>query len=219
MNLKLSPILRNFLFSSKCPLCEKEIKENDENYICPECREKIEKKKHLHKRKNIYWLFNYEDDIRELIINYKLREYRNIGFFLSRVIEDDLKKVIRENRIDVVIPVPISRERYLSRGFNQVSFLLDQIGISYKNIEREKNTLQMYKFADKNLRRINIRSAFKINFITKDKNILIVDDIITTGATVSELVKAVEEVGKPKNVWVFSVSAAPTFHKNFLNRL
>lgn len=77
----------------------------------------------------------------------------------------------------------------------------------------------MYKFADKNLRRINIRSAFKINFITKDKNILIVDDIITTGATVSELVKAVEEVGKPKNVWVFSVSAAPTFYKNFLNRL
>lgn len=216
MNLKLNLILRNFLFSTKCPLCKKEIDINDENCICEECRSKIEKKKLLRQRKNVYYLFHYSDNIRELIVNYKFEDYKNIGFFLSKVIEDDLKKVIRENKIDIVIPIPINKERYYSRGFNQVSFLLDNIGINYKKIEREKNTLPMHIFSDKNLRRINIRAAFKINFITKDKNILIVDDIITTGATVSEIIKSIEKLGKPKNIWIFAVAAAPTFYKKTL---
>lgn len=205
-------MFKRFLFSSKCGVCKKELTENEE-YLCSECQKKIESKKHLRKRKNIYYLFDYNDDIRKLIINYKLEEEKNLGYFISKLIETEVKDIIRENKIDVVIPVPVSQERYLARGFNQVSFLLDIMGIDYKNITREKNTIQMHKFLDKNLRKINIKSAFKINFITKDKNILIIDDIITTGATVSEIIKSIKEIGKPKNIYVFSIGAAATFHK------
>ena len=69
----------------------------------------------------------------------------------------------------------------------------------------------MHSLNDKNLRRINIKSAFKINFITKDKNILLVDDIITTGTTVDEISKVLETAGKPKNIFVFALSAATIF--------
>lgn len=213
MNLKLSPTLREFFFSQKCILCGKENTE-DKEYVCEECRKKLEKKKQLRVRKNIYYLFNYTDDVRKLLINYKLKERKNTAFYLSSLIEEDLKKIINENKIDIVIPVPISRERYLLRGFNQVNFLLDIIGINYKILEREKNTIPMYKFTDENLRRINIKSAFKINFITKDKNILIVDDIITTGTTVSEIAKVLNITGKPKNIFVFAVTSAAEKFKN-----
>lgn len=211
MNQKLKQTLRNFLFSEKCSLCGKK---SEKDSVCFECREKIERSKNLRKRKNIYYLFNYAGDIRQLIINYKLEEKKNIGYYLAYLMEKEIKDIIRREKIDIVIPVPISRERYLSRGFNQVSFLLDIIGISYKDIEREKNTAPMHSLGDKNLRKINIKSAFKINFITKDKNILLVDDIITTGATVSEITKALETAGKPKGIFVFAFSAAHTFFEN-----
>lgn len=211
LNQKLNQILRHFLFSEKCSLCGQKAEEGN---LCFACRKKIEKNKNLRKRKNVYFLFNYKGDIRQLIIDYKLEGKKNTAFYLSSLMAQEIKDIIREEKIDVVIPVPISRERYLERGFNQVALLLDLIGIDYKNIEREKNTIPMHSLNDKNLRRINIKSAFKINFITKDKNILLVDDIITTGTTVDEISKVLETAGKPKNIFVFALSAAHTFFEN-----
>lgn len=215
MSLRLSQIIRKIFFSSKCSLCKKEVEE-DEIYLCRKCREKIEKQKNLHVRKNIYYLFEYKNDIRNLIIDYKLNGRKEIGVFISRIIEKDLKKIIRENKIDIVVPVPASREKVLERGFNQVEFILDEIGIDYKKAVREKDTLPMHRLSEKNLRKINIKSVFRCRFLTENKNILIVDDIITTGTTIEEMIKALENTGKPKNIFIFSISAAPTFYKKYL---
>ena len=215
MSLRPSQILRKFFFNSKCSLCKKEVEE-DEIYLCRKCREKIEKQKNLHVRKNIYYLFEYKNDIRNLIIDYKLNGRKEIGVFISRIIEEDLKKIIRENKIDIVVPVPASREKVLERGFNQVEFILDEIGIEYKKAVREKDTLPMHRLLEKNLRKINIKSVFRCRFLTENKNILIVDDIITTGTTVEEMIKALENSGKPKNIFVFSISAASSFYKKYL---
>ena len=91
MSLKLNQILRKFFFDSRCSICKKEVEE-DEIYICRECREKIEKKKILHVRKNIFYLFDYKNDIRNLIIDYKLNGRKDICIFISKLIESDLKK-------------------------------------------------------------------------------------------------------------------------------
>ena len=215
MSLKLNQILRKFFFDSRCSICKKEVEE-DEIYICRECREKIEKKKILHVRKNIFYLFDYKNDIRNLIIDYKLNGRKDICIFISKLIESDLKKIIREKNIDTIIPVPMSKERYFSRGFNQVELILDEIGISYEKAERRKNTLPMHGISEKNLRKLNVKSAFRCDFSTKSKNILIVDDIITTGATVFKMIKAIKEAGEPENIYIFSLSAAPSFYKKFL---
>ena len=215
MSLKLNQILRKFFFDSRCSICKKEVEE-DEIYICRECREKIEKKKILHVRKNIFYLFDYKNDIRNLIIDYKLNGRKDICIFISKLIESDLKKIIKEKNIDTIIPVPMSKERYFSRGFNQVELILDEIGISYEKAERRKNTLPMHGISEKNLRKLNVKSAFRCDFSTKSKNILIVDDIITTGATVFEMIKAIKEAGEPENIYIFSLSAAPSFYKKFL---
>lgn len=215
MSLRLSQILRKFFFNSKCSLCRKEVEE-DEIYLCKKCREKIEKQKNLHVRKNVYYLFEYKNDIRELIIDYKLNGRKELGVFISRIMESDLKKIIRENKIDIVVPVPASRERVIERGFNQVEFILDNIGIDYKKAVREKNTLPMHKISERNLRKINVKSVFRCDFITENKNILVVDDIITTGTTAEEMVKALKNSGKPKNIFIFSISATPVFYKKYL---
>lgn len=216
MNLKLNQTLKKFFFNSKCSVCRKEVEEG-EIYLCRECREKIEKKKKLHMRQNIFYLFSYNDDIRKIIIDYKLNGRKGIGNFLGTLIEHELKEIIYKNDIDVVVPVPVSKERFLARGFNQVEEILDSIGISYKKIERRKNTLPMHGISDKNMRKINVKSAFECKFLTRDKNILIIDDIITTGITITEMIKSLEAAGKPKNIFIFAVSAAPMFCKRFFN--
>ena len=215
MNLRLSQTIKKFFFNNKCSLCKKEVEE-DEIYLCKKCREKIEKKKYLHVRKNIYYLFEYKDDIRDLIIDYKLNEKKDLSYFITSLVEDDLKKVIKENKIDIVVPIPASKERIMERGFNQVELILENIGIDYKKAERRKNTRPMHKILEKNLRRINVKSVFKCNFLTDNKNILIFDDIITTGTTVEEMIKSLNDFGKPKNIFIFAISVAPTFYKKHL---
>lgn len=213
MNLRPSQILKKFFFNSKCAVCGKEV-EDDEIYLCKKCKKEIEDKKMLHRRKNIYYLFDYKKDIRNLIIDYKLNGRKDISLFISGLIADDLKKIIKENSIDIVVPIPVSKERYFSRGFNQVELILDEIGITYKKAERRKNTLPMHGILDKNLRKINIKSAFKCDFETSKKNILIVDDIVTTGATIFEMINAIKKNGEPKEIYIFALSVASTFYKS-----
>lgn len=215
MSLKLNQILKKFFFDSSCSICGKEVEEN-EIYICRKCREKIEKKKILHIRKNIYYLFDYKDDIRKLIIDYKLNGRRELSYFISELIEKELKEMIKEKDIDIILPIPMSRKKFYLRGFNQVELILDNIGITYKRAKRKKDTLPMHKILEKDLRKINIKSVFECNFLVDNKNILIIDDIITTGTTILEMIKSLNEVGKPKNIYIFSISAAPTFYKKFL---
>lgn len=215
MNLKLNQILKKFFFDSSCSICKKEV-EDDEIYICKKCREKIEKEKSLHVRKNIYYLFEYKNEIRKLIIDYKLNGRKELSCFISKIIEDEIIKIIRENSIDVVIPIPMSEERFLLRGFNQVELILDNIGINYKKAKRKKETIPMHKILEKDVRKINIKSVFQCNFSVNNKNILIVDDIVTTGTTMLEMIKSLEETGKPKNIYIFAISVAPTFYKKFL---
>lgn len=212
MSLRLSQTLRKFFFNSKCSVCGKETEET-EIYLCRECREKIEKKKSLRVRGNVFYLFDYSDDIRKIIIDYKLNGRKGIAYFISSLIEHELKKIIAEKDINIVIPVPVSRERKNLRGFNQVETLLDIIGISYKKITRKKNTVPMHGILEKDVRKINIKSAFQCDFLTEHKNILIVDDIITTGATVSEIIKSLKTAGKPKNIYIFAISAALSFRR------
>ncbi len=215
MNLKLNQILKKFFFDSSCSICKKEVEDN-EIYICKKCREKIEKEKSLHVRKNIYYLFEYKNEIRKLIIDYKLNGRKELSCFISKIIEDEIIKIIRENNIDIIIPIPMSEERFLSRGFNQVELILDNIGINYKKAKRKKETIPMHKILEKDVRKINIKSAFQCDFSVNNKNILIVDDIITTGTTILEMIKSLEEIGKPRNIYVFAISVAPTFYKKFL---
>ena len=210
MNLNWKDKIRKFLFNSKCSVCEKEVEE-DEIYICKNCRKKILEKKELFKLENVYFLFRYENEIKKLITDYKLNERRELSKFFKKLIEKELKKIIKEDKIEVIIPVPASKEKIKRRGFNQVELILDEIGLSYVKISRKKDTVPMHKIYDKKFRKMNIKSAFCSDISFKNKNILIVDDIITTGSTIKEIIKTLKKLGEPKNIFIFSISVSKNF--------
>lgn len=208
----LNQHLRKFLFNNRCSVCNSILSE-DEIYICKKCKDIFLQNNSLKKYDNVYYIFNYNKYFRSLIKNYKFQNRKYIGFFLAKLIEKNLKKVIEENNIDIIIPIPLNKKRFFSRGFNQVSYILDILNIKYYEAERIKNTKHMSHLLNKNSRKFNINKAFYIPFQVENKNILIIDDIITTGNTINELKKEIKSKGKVKSITIFSFSMASSFKK------
>lgn len=209
-NLKWKDKLLKFLFDSKCSVCGREVEE-DKIYLCKKCEKELFEEKSIHKRKNIYFLYFYGGIIKKLIAAYKFREIKDISKIIGKLIEKELKEIIIKNKIQVIVPAPANKERIRTRGFNQVEVVLDEIGLKYTKIERRKDTLPMHKLYNRNLRKLNVRAAFYSEVSFENKRVLIVDDIITTGSTIKGIMKALEQKGAPKEVFIFSICASRNF--------
>ena len=103
-------------------------------------------------------------------------------------------------KIDYIVPVPLSNERSNFRGFNQSEILAKGISWKYKNIlRREKNTISQTKY--KRAERLkNLKNSFSINeaFDIRNKNIVLIDDVYTTGSTLQECAKVLKTFGANK---------------------
>lgn len=201
---------KNLIFSQKCPICNEEV--SGEHYLCDSCYIRLRKKAKLKNQGNYYYCFYYDRDIKRLIADFKLKNRKKLGKEIASLIRKKLLFLIENKKIDLVIPVPISKNRMLERGFNQVEVLLDYCKVSYKKIYREKDTEHMYKFLNQEEREKNIKNVFKNRDLDLDgKNLLIVDDIVTTGATIKEIMKELRRKNTPREIYVFSVAVSRIF--------
>lgn len=206
----LAQSVKELIFSKRCPICKKIVQGN--GYICDSCYVELKRKGRLKNNGNYYYLYYYDEDIKSLIADFKLKNRKNLGREIAYLIKKDLIRLINEKEIEIVLPVPISREREKERGFNQVEVLLDECGVKYEKIVRQKNTKHMYELFDGKSRKENIYKAFRNNSLDlNDKNILIVDDIVTTGSTIREMVKEIERESKPKAIYIFSLAISKRF--------
>lgn len=202
--------IKNLVFSQRCPICKK-ISQGD-NYICNECYYLLRKKGKIKNIENYYYLYYYNEEIKNLVADFKLKNRRNLGQEIALLMKEPIKKLIEEKNIDIVLPVPISRSREKERGFNQVEELLKNCDIEYKRIVREKNTKHMYELLDNRSRKENIYNAFKNRDLNVEgKSILIVDDIVTTGSTIKEMIKEIKKLGSPKEIYIFSLAVSKIF--------
>ena len=131
-----------------------------------------------------------------------------------------IKEIILKNekicgllkKYDIIIPVPIHKKRKAQRGYNQTQLIASKIS-KYLKIKlcddvliKSKNTIAQSKL-NKNKRKQNIKGAFKILNSEKiqGKNILLFDDIYTTGSTVNECSKILTRAGA-KRIGVLTIA-------------
>lgn len=141
-------------------------------------------------------IFKYEGLIRKIILDYKFNEksymYKTFMNFIlkNENIFENIKKY------DTIMPVPISKKRYKERGYNQ-SYLIAKEIAKHTNLEimnncliKTKNIIEQSKLNRKE-RKINIQGAYELKNkqLIKNKKILLIDDIYTTGSTVNECSK------------------------------
>lgn len=116
----------------------------------------------------------------------------------------------------VVIPVPLHRVRELDRGFNQSEIISSpfnaQLGLEVRTdlISRKRYTEpQVSKDAEH--RQDNLKGAFEVSGeITDYKKVILVDDVLTTGATVQEIAGSIKKINKKISVETFSLFRAVT---------
>ncbi|HEY59107.1 MAG TPA: ComF family protein [Anaerolineae bacterium] len=117
--------------------------------------------------------------------------------------------------IDIIIPVPLSEKRKRSRGYNQASRLAKPIAKSLmkpflpEGLIKEKETKSQVGLSFEE-RKKNVTGAFSANSdIVNSRNILLVDDVITTGATLQACAMSLKKAGA---VRVYGITIARTMN-------
>ncbi len=197
----------NESFCTKCDRLLKVLNHEDyKNLLCPTCinpnpSQRIPK---------VTAVGKYQGSLRKAIHLLKYNDKTALSRPLGSLLFMAFKEKLALDNIDLIIPVPLHRAKLLKRSFNQ-SFLLikyfkkfwmqwkktePQWKVDYNLVIRSKNTKSQTGF-DKNERLNNIQGAFKVKYPDKVKNksLLIVDDVYTTGATSREISQALFDAG------------------------
>lgn len=175
--------------------------------------------------KNIDYVISplfYDGKIRDTILRVKFNGDRAFFDVLSHLLRDLLNDMPHLSEFDAVIPVPLSKKRLNERGFNQSALLskplAEHFGIEYRDdiLMKIKETTRQSRI-DLSERFTNVRGAFAASEEARGKSIILVDDILTTGATLSECASALKASGAANIIGV--TLAKREAKENFFNRM
>lgn len=158
------------------------------------------------------FIFKSGGSLQKLLHELKYRQRFRVGNLLGGYLAEEIYDTATEWNINCIVPMPLHKLKQAERGYNQSNHIAVTLG-KQLNIPVNKNYVKRIRFTESqtklNLeeRRKNISGAFKIKAGKKfdGLNVLILDDVITTGASVSELGKVILDAGATK---VFASSVA-----------
>ena len=139
--------------------------------------------------------------IQHLIHQLKYKKDKEIGFYLGEIMGLHLLKSERFKNIDYLIPLPLYPDKEFKRGYNQAEVICDgiskglQVPVQSKNIIRHRFTETQTK-KHRTERWKNVSGSFAIKDENKliNKHILLVDDVITTGATLEACCEILKKI-------------------------
>lgn len=141
-------------------------------------------------------LYMYNDFMKEVITKWKYRGDYIIGEMFRSAYHSRFKEIYQSIWKDVVIvPIPLSRERVLDRGFNQASMLASFLTSDVKNVLVRNHSEKQAKKT--RMERMSTKNPFSLNE-TINKSVLLVDDIYTTGRTLRHAAKILKKSGCPE---------------------
>lgn len=217
MNKPLINYLLQFIrlfFPKNCEACGRGLLKK-EDFLCTQCLYDIPRTKFHEKEDNAlnrlfygitnikystaFYFFKKGSKFRALIHKLKYNNQKELGFELGIMLGNEIKDSFFEEA-DMIIPVPLHPAKKRKRGYNQSDLIAEGLSESFKKEYRNDILIravytetQTKKTLEE--RRKNVNSAFKVNLPEeiKGKHILLIDDVVTTGSTLTscanELIK------------------------------
>lgn len=224
---RIIDVFVDFFFPNVCVICGKNTN-NTKSSVCHTCIQKIDYIKTSHcvtcyqplpdggahcwqcKRTKYHFeiiiaVGKYTGILRELILKFKEKDFLKEN--LGEILLNALKSNLNIDKIDYIVPVPLSKKREFYRGYNQAMLLAEYISgktgknIIVNNLIRVKNTKAQYEL-NREERLLNLKDVFELKepWFFKNKSIVIIDDIATTCSTLEECSRVLRKSGA-KNVY------------------
>ena len=217
----------------KCLLCEQTMKtvltfssllllSNDDSYLCSHCDSTFERIGEEHCPNCMktslstkcqgcqFWckegvevnhraIFTYNQAMKDFFSRYKF----DGDFLLRKVFSSFLSEELKKYKEYQFVVIPLSKERYADRGFNQVEGLVDAAGFKYLDL-LDKREERASSSKSRSERLATALPFFIKSGVSIPKKILLIDDIYTTGTTINRVKKLLEEAGA-EDVKTFSL--------------
>jgi competence protein ComFC len=206
----------DFFLPRICPSCKEKLELNEDG-ICSVCLNKIlpadftrirfEFQKKFSSKGIIsgftsLYVFEKDKELQRIIHSIKYENNFRIGETLGKLLGDKLLNDLPVDNLDLIIPVPLHMLKKSERGYNQSYYISRGVNRKLKLV-LDKGSVKRIKYTETQTsmkireREKNISGAFKVKTVNNiaGKNILIIDDVITSGNTVSELGRTLKDIG------------------------
>lgn len=195
----------DILFPPRCVFCRK-ILPTGRQSLCRKCANELPyTDTHASQKGDFFSVcvspLYYEDDVRESLLRFKFKGATGYagtyGKLLAGCIESELP-----GRYDLISWVPLSRKRYKERGYDQAMLLalataLELGDVAVSTLEKTRHVEKQSHMGSAEKRRANISGAYSVpdRELIEGKRILLIDDIITSGSTLSECARTLRAAG------------------------
>ena len=178
----------------RCFKCGRHISEA-ESALCPECKDK--------KHGYIYGfpLYEYNETASNAMIDYKKNGWKSHGDFFAEEMADRLAGYIKRQKPEVLVPVPITKDRYNERGFNQSEYLAEKLGeklgipVDSAILIRTGKAVQQKSLSGKERKENRFYGIECACVQVPYRSICLVDDVYTTGGTLNACTEALLGAG------------------------
>jgi len=204
----------HLILPSTCIHCENELP-NSEIQICSICESELQYTEFINYKEptpldqtfwgrvNLfstyaYFYFEKEKISQTILHDLKYKHNSKIGKYYGFRIGEQIDKNEMFNGIDALIPVPIHHRKKFNRGFNQAEIIAKGISVALKKpidnrfIKKKMQTSSQTK-KDRASRFENTKETISLNKLRDYKHIAIIDDVITTGATLENIIHVIQE--------------------------
>lgn len=197
--------LLDLIFPPRCVFCRKVLK-SDEKSICAECDRTISRTRNGGFKTGEFFsvctspLF-YEGKVRDSILRYKFKNASHYAYYYGGLVANSVTDNL-SGRYDLITWVPLSSKRLKRRGYDQAMLLAMSTALKMDDVAVELLVKHIDIPAQSGIggaekRRANINGAYRVQDeeLIRGKRILLIDDIITTGATLSECSRVLRMAG------------------------
>ncbi len=214
--MKLLELIKKYLFPPKCIFCRR-VMESDG--VCDKCEVNLPYRMSCEVSDEIQFVdgafsyFHYEGDVKNALLRYKFGGLQKYSVDFAEYLEECIN-INLSGRYDIISWVPLSTKRLRHRGYDQAKLLAEEVcrkldlDPPVRTLRKCIDAAPQSRQGDKSRRIANIIGAYVPgNVSVEGKRIILIDDILTTGSTVSECARVLKTAGAAE---VFVVTVAKT---------